>query len=100
MSAVTSTPVSRLFDEMQERINQLTAERDAAREALAEVMAAQAARIAELEAGLKAACGYLMNALIDLEAGATKKTAADTIRGGLTAAKAALSTPGPTKDGA
>lgn len=48
------------------------------------------ARIAELEAGLRAAIGYMMNARIDLETGCTKATAIKTISGGIERAKALL----------
>ncbi len=48
-------------------------------------------RIADLEAGLSAAIGYMMNARIDLETGATKKTAITTIQGGIDRARALLS---------
>jgi hypothetical protein len=44
----------------------------------------------ELLAALKAACGYLMNARIDLMTGAPKKTAMMTIDGGLSVVRAAL----------
>lgn len=39
---------------------------------------------------LEASCGYLLNAKIDLETGATKATAIRTIEGGLLRAKAVL----------
>lgn len=44
----------------------------------------------ELLAALKTTKGYLMNALIDIKTGAPKKTAIDTIEGGLQLADAAL----------
>lgn len=40
-------------------------------------------REAEMLTALKAASGYLLNAAIDLETGATKATAINTINGGL-----------------
>ena len=49
-----------------------------------------AARIRELEAGLSASVGYLLNAKIDLETGATKATAIRTIEGGIARARALL----------
>jgi len=50
-------------------------------------------RVAGLEAALKAMQGYLLNAKIDLETGATKRTAICTIEGGLKRARAALGEP-------
>jgi hypothetical protein len=44
----------------------------------------------QLLAALKAAGGYLMNAKIDLETGAPKRTAIRTIEGGLSLVEAAL----------
>lgn len=51
------------------------------------------AAVRELESGCKAACGYLLNAKIDLETGAPKRTAIATIEGGLKTVRAALSHP-------
>ncbi len=48
------------------------------------------ARVRELEDELRAAIGYMTNASIDLETGATKKTALATINGGIKRARAAL----------
>ena len=45
---------------------------------------------AALVTALEAACGYLLNAKIDLETGAPKKTALQTIEGGLKLVRAAL----------
>jgi hypothetical protein len=42
------------------------------------------------EAALNAACGYLTNAMVDLETGAPKRTAIATIKGGLVMVRAAL----------
>ena len=47
-------------------------------------------RIKELEDGLSASVGYLLNAKIDLETGATKATAIRTIEGGIARARALL----------
>lgn len=44
----------------------------------------------KLLATLRAACGYLLNAKIDLETGAPKKTALRTIEGGVALVQAAL----------
>lgn len=44
----------------------------------------------ELLAALKATSGYLINAKIDLETGASKRTAIQTIEGGLDVVRAAL----------
>ena len=48
----------------------------------------------ELLAALKAAKGYLLNAKIDLETGAPKRTAINTIDGGLKMVDAALAKSG------
>jgi len=48
------------------------------------------AEYADILAALKAACGYLMNAKIDLETGAPKRTAIRTIDGGLALVRAAI----------
>ena len=53
---------------------------------LDEVTASKATAIAYLKASL----GYLMNAAIDLETGAKKKTALDTINGGVNIVRDAL----------
>ena len=60
-------------------------------------VAAAKARIAQLEArnaemlaALKAATGYMLNAKIDLETGAPKRTAICTIDGGLAMLRAAI----------
>jgi hypothetical protein len=45
---------------------------------------------AELLAALKSAEGYLLNAKIDLETGAPKRTAITTIEGGLKLVRAAI----------
>lgn len=44
----------------------------------------------EMLVALQAAAGYLLNAKIDLETGATKKTAIATIEGGLRVVRAAI----------
>lgn len=44
----------------------------------------------DLLAALNAAAGYLLNAKIDLETGATKRTAIQTIEGGLKVVRAAI----------
>lgn len=44
----------------------------------------------DLLAALEAACGYLLNAKIDLETGAPKRTAINTIEGGLTVTRDAI----------
>jgi hypothetical protein len=44
----------------------------------------------ELRAALKSTSGYLMNAKIDLETGAPKRTAINTIEGGLKIAQSAI----------
>jgi hypothetical protein len=48
----------------------------------------------ELLAALKAASGYLLNAKIDLEAGAPKATAIKTIEGGLRVVREAIAKAG------
>lgn len=48
----------------------------------------------DLVAALKAAEGYLLNAKIDLETGAPKRTAIQTIEGGLKVVRAALAKAG------
>lgn len=50
----------------------------------------------ELLAALEAASGYLLNAKIDLETGAPKRTAICTIEGGLKVVRAAIA---KAKDG-
>lgn len=60
---------------------------------LCERCASLEALVRELESGCKAACGYLLNAKIDLETGAPKRTAISTIEGGLKTVRAALSHP-------
>jgi hypothetical protein len=52
--------------------------------------AALAAEAARLRGELSAATGYMLNAKIDLETGAPKRTAITTIEGGLRRARAAL----------
>ena len=52
--------------------------------------AAFAAEIDRLRAELGAATGYMLNAKIDLETGASKRTAIATIEGGLRRARAAV----------
>lgn len=47
----------------------------------------------ELAKGCDAACGYMLNAKIDLETGAPKRTAITTIEGGLKTVRAALASP-------
>lgn len=49
---------------------------------------------ADLIAALKAATGYLMNARIDLETGAPKRTAIQTIEGGIKLIREALAKAG------
>jgi hypothetical protein len=49
---------------------------------------------ADLIAALKASVGYLLNAKIDLETGATKATAIKTIEGGIKMAREALAKAG------
>jgi hypothetical protein len=49
-----------------------------------------AAEIKRLRAALSAAAGYLTNAAIDLQTGAPKKTALNTIEGGLKIVRAAI----------
>lgn len=53
-------------------------------------LSASQAQCERLRAALKAASGYLLNARIDLETGAPKRTAIQTIDGGLTVVRAAL----------
>lgn len=53
----------------------------------------------DLIAELRAAVGYMRNAKIDLETGATKATAIRTISGGIARAEAALSQATPTDKG-
>ena len=48
-----------------------------------------------LLAALQAACGYLLNAHIDLSTGASKQTAMQTIEGGLKVVRAALAKADP-----
>lgn len=74
--------------------------RKAADAALIALSPALAARVIELEAenarlreALSAAIGYMTNAAIDLETGAKKRTALDTINGGIARARPALETP-------
>jgi hypothetical protein len=55
--------------------------------------AALAAEIERLRGELSAATGYMLNAKIDLETGAPKRTAITTIEGGLRRARAALPSP-------
>jgi hypothetical protein len=55
--------------------------------------AALAAEIERLRGELSAATGYMLNAKIDLETGASKRTAIATIEGGLRRARAALPSP-------
>ena len=52
--------------------------------------AALAAEIRRLRGELSAATGYMLNAKIDLETGASKRTAIATIEGGLRRARAAV----------
>ena len=52
--------------------------------------AALAAEIERLRGELSAATGYMLNAKIDLETGAPKRTAITTIEGGLRRARAAV----------
>ena len=52
--------------------------------------AALAAEIERLRGELSAATGYMLNAKIDLETGASKRTAIATIEGGLRRARAAV----------
>jgi hypothetical protein len=54
---------------------------------------ALAAEIQRLRGELSAATGYMLNAKIDLETGAPKRTAITTIEGGLRRARAALPSP-------
>lgn len=51
----------------------------------------RADEIERLRAALSAAIGYMVNAAIDLETGAPKKTALATINGGIAKARKALS---------
>jgi hypothetical protein len=64
----------------------------------ADALDAKDARIAALTRELSAACGYMRNAKIDLETGATKATAIRTIEGGLRRAEAALRTQESSND--
>lgn len=57
--------------------------------ALARAEAAEA-REKELQKHLSAALGYMLNAHIDLATGAAKKTAMDTLDGGIARIRAAL----------
>lgn len=57
-----------------------------------------AATIERLRAAVKASEGYLLNAKIDLQTGAPKRTAIQTIDGGLKVVRAAL-TPPPESEG-
>ena len=59
--------------------------------------AALAAEIERLRGELSAATGYMLNAKIDLETGAPKRTAIATIEGGLRRARAAV-LPSPPAD--
>ena len=61
--------------------------------------AALAAEVERLAGELRAATGYLLNAKIDLEAGAPKRTAITTIEGGLRRARAALPPPADSMSG-
>jgi hypothetical protein len=58
--------------------------------ALVKLLQCKAERIQVLTAELKAATGYMRNAMIDLETGATKATALRTIKGGIARAERAL----------
>lgn len=48
------------------------------------------AALAQAEAALQAALGYMTNAMVDLETGAPKRTALATIKGGMSVVRAAL----------
>ncbi len=52
----------------------------------------------DLLKALKATNGYLLNALIDLESGGTKRTAIATINRGLALVRAAIAAAEPQKD--
>lgn len=95
-------------DELVKRLREIAVERDAAAwysgsaraqdHSISGMLAGEAAdRIAALERenaalreALGAACGYLLNAKIDLETGARKSTAIATIEGGLRRVRGAL----------
>lgn len=64
-------------------------------ETRADVVGDLEAEIACLTKALKAASGYLLNAKIDLETGAPKRTAVATIDGGLQMIREALGTERP-----
>lgn len=65
---------------------------DLAEEAAAAIEARDS-RIAELEAELSASLGYMLNAKIDLDTGAPKRTAMATLEGGIRRVRTALPTP-------
>lgn len=50
-------------------------------------------RVAELEGELSASLGYMLNAKIDLDTGAPKRTAMTTLEGGIRRVRTALPTP-------
>lgn len=56
-------------------------------------------KVEVLEKALNAACGYLLNAKIDLETGCTKATAIRTIEGGLKMIRGTLAAPSPVGKG-
>ena len=60
---------------------------------LEEAIAAWNTRAPDMRAALEAAAGYLMNAKIDLETGAPKRTAIATIEGGIKVVREALGEP-------
>ena len=66
----------------------------------AETIASLSERIRELEEALRASAGYLRNAKIDLETGATKATAIRTIDGGLKRVEAGLTQADEGENGA
>ena len=78
MSRYPSDDVRR-FDQQFAGPDRSERENDRLHKELARLRAANAA----LAAALRAAKGYLMNARIDLETGATKRTAINTINGGV-----------------
>lgn len=56
------------------------------------------ARVQQLEKALSASLGYMLNAAIDLETGAPKRTALNTINGGIKLVREALGQSGDRTD--
>jgi len=82
---------------LRAEVERLTGERDKARVSHSNLILngsakinAAIARAEKAEAALSGSIGYMMNAAIDLETGAPKKTALATINGGIKMARAAL----------